>query len=493
MNHTTIRPLTKTRFGAGLQCHKRLYLESYSPKLADPLDAAQKALFETGTAIGRLAQERFPGGHLISDPPFRHAQAVAATQRTLGDGSVQAVYEGAFTFDDVRIRVDILSRADGGSFDLVEVKSSTSVKAEHVPDVAIQLYVLQGCGIRVRDVFLMHIDNNYVYEGGPYDLGRLFWLESTTREAREFVRSSVREALAEMRGVLRRHGAPEVEIGRQCTSPYRCAFHGYCRQGGPEHHIEQIPWAKAPLLESLSRAGIRDIRDIPAGFQGLSVVQQRVRDSVVTGQPWRNPEIGRVLRRAAQPLHFLDFETFNPALPLYPGTRPYQVIPFEWSLHVRDSAGNLRHHLFLHDGDGDPREPFSASLLEHMGPEGSIVVYSGYERRILTQLASELPQFSDRLPPLCDRMLDLLQVLREFYYHPQFHGSYSMKSVLPVLASDLGYDDLEIQDGTQASAAFAKMILDETPHWQRQRLREALHAYCGRDTEAMVRVFDALG
>lgn len=285
---------------------------------------------------------------------------------------------------------------------------------------------------------------------------------------------------------------PRSRSAASARARTRARSTGYCRQGLPEHHIEQIPRARAGLLEDLSRGGIRDIRDIPADFQGLSVAQQRVRDSVVTGQPWRNPEIGPVLRRAAQPLYFLDFETFNPALPLYPGTRPYQVIPFEWSLHVRDSAGNLRHHLFLHDGDGDPREPFAASLLEHVGPQGSIVVYSGYERMILTQLASELPQFSDRLLPLCDRMLDLLQVLREFYYHPQFHGSYSMKSVLPVLAPDLGYDDLEIQDGTQASVAFARMIAPDTTHREKEQLRRALHAYCGRDTEAMVRVFDAL-
>ena len=493
VNRRAIPLLSKVRFGAGLQCHRRLFLECYSPELADPVDPSQRAIFDTGTAVGVLAQERFPGGRLISEPPYRHAVAVAATQEAVEDRSVRAIYEGAFIFDDIRIRVDILNRNTGSAFDLVEVKSSTSVKKEHIPDVAIQLYVLEGCGIPIRSAFLLHIDSTYVYQGGHYDLDRLYQVEDVTAEAHEFVLSSVPAALAGMRRVLQRPTAPDIDIGRHCAVPYRCAFHGYCRQGAPEHHIEQLPWAGSTLLSTLVRAGIRDIRDIPPEFPGLSATQQRVREAVVTGQPWRSPEVAAVLGSVSYPVHFLDFETFNPALPIYPGTRPYQVIPFEWSLHVRDSAANLRHHVFLHDAGGDPRKPFSVSLLNSIEPEGTVVVYSSYERSILTQLAVALPEFSHRLLALSDRTLDLLQVLRAHYYHPRFHGSYSMKVVLPVLDPELGYDDLEIQDGTQASVAFARIIAPDTPCQEKERLRKALVAYCGRDTEAMVRVFDALG
>jgi len=484
--------LSKSRFGAGLQCHKRLFLECYSPELADPIDPGQQALFESGTAVGELARERFPGGRLIEEEYFRHDDALAATSEVIGDGSVPAVYEAAFTFDGIRVRVDILERRRGGTFDLVEVKSSTGVHEQHIPDVATQLYVVEGAGIRVRRAYLLHIDSSYVYEGGSYDPSRLFQLEDVTMEARAFARRSVAVALAEMREALREEDQPAIEIGPHCVRPYQCPFYGHCREGAPEHHIEQLPWASAGLLDELLEAGVRDIGDIPAGYSGLSALQQRVRDCVVTGQPYADPGLRAALQEATYPLYFLDFETFSPALPVYPGTRPYQVIPFQWSLHVRDGAGNLSHHSFLAAGDGDPREAFAASLLDAIGSEGTIVSYSGYEQTVIRQLADDHPAFAERLLGLDDRFLDLLEVLREYYYHPDFHGSYSLKAVLPVLVPDAGYDDLDIREGSQASLAFAQIIAPETEENEKERLREALLSYCQRDTEAMVRIYDAL-
>jgi len=493
MTRDTIPLLSKSRFGAGLQCPKRLYLQCYSPELAEPPDVSQRAIMDMGIAVGRLARQRFPGGRLIKEAYYEHDAAMTSTLQAIADRSVPAIFEGAFTFDDVRVRVDVLSPNADGTFDLVEVKSSTSVKEEHIPDVAIQLYVLEGSGIAVRRACLLHIDNTYVYEGGSYDLRQLFQLEDVTDQARAFVRSEVSESLAGMREALGREEPPELEIGRQCTNPYQCDFYRHCREEAPEHHIEQLPRVKGELIRGLVDSGIRDIRDIPEVFPGLSATQRRVRECVVSGQPYVGPGLASALAAIEQPVHFLDFETFNPALPVYPGTRPYQVIPFQWSLHVRDSGGNLRHRSFLHDGDGDPREAFSVSLLEAIGPIGTIVIYSSYEQTILRQLADTFPRYSDRLLVLGDRMLDLLAVVRAHYYHPGFHGSYSIKAVLPALVPELGYDDLEIQEGGHASVAFAHMIALETEGAERERLRHALLEYCRRDTEAMVRIFDALG
>ena len=485
--------LSKSRFGAGLQCHKRLFLECYSPKLADPTDPGQQAIFDSGTAVGELARERFPGGRLIEEEYFRHDDALAATREVIADGLVPAIYEAAFTHDDIRVRVDILVRRRGGDFDLVEVKSSTGVHEQYIPDVAVQLNVAEGAGIKMRRAFLLHIDGSYVYEGGPYDLSRLFRLEDVTKEARAFARRSIPVALAEMREALREEDPPAIEIGPHCTRPYQCPFYGHCREGAPEHHIEQLPWASARLLDELQGVGIRDIGDIPASFPGLSVLQQRVRDCVVTGQPYADPGLRAALQEVTYPLYFLDFETFSPALPVYPGTRPYQAVPFQWSLHVRDGAGDLSHDSFLATGDGDPREAFAASLLDAIGSKGTIVSYSGYEQTIIRQLADDHRAYEGPLLGLHNRFLDLLAVIREFYYHPDFHGSYSLKSVLPVLVPDAGYDALDIQEGTQASLAFTQMIATETEEKEKERLREALLSYCRRDTEAMVRIFDALG
>ena len=492
MTRNTTPLLSKSRFGAGLQCPKRLFLGCYSPDLAEPPDSSQQAVMDTGIAAGRLARQTFPEGRLIEEPYYQHDAAVTETLEALVDGSVPAIYEAAFTFDGVRVRLDILSRNADSTFDLVEVKSSTRVKEEHIPDVGIQLHVLEGSGIAVRRACLLHIDNTYVYEGGAYDVGKLFQLEDVTDRAQNFVQFEVPLSLAGMREVLRKEDPPELEIGRQCSDPYRCEFYRHCREGAPEHHIEQLPRATSGLLQTLLDAGIRDIRRIPAGFPGLSPAQRRVRECVVTGQPHVGPGLVAALSAAEHPIHFLDFETFNPAPPIYPRTRPYQVIPFQWSLHIRDSAGNLSHHSFLPDGDDDPREAFVLSLLDTIEPHGTIAVYTGFEQSRLRELANTFPQYSDRLMGLCGRMLDLHAVIRDHYYHPGFHGSYSIKAVLPAVVPDLGYDDLEIQEGGHASVAFARIISPETGESERRRLRRALLDYCQRDTEAMVCIMDAL-
>lgn len=188
----------------------------------------------------------------------------------------------------------------------------------------------------------------------------------------------------------------------------------------------------------------------------------------------------------------MDFETVSPAIPLYPGTRPYQQIPFQWSLHILDSSGRLTHHSFLNDDAKDPRERFIITLLEAIPRQGAIVTYSSYEKSILNALAHAFPLYRNRLLSLCDRMVDLLKLVRENYYHPDFNGSYSLKSVAPTLVPDLGYTDMEIQDGTAASIAYTRMIAEDTPETEKTSIREALLAYCARDTEAMVRVYEAL-
>ena len=491
MPNNTKPQLSKTRFGSGLQCLKRLWLDYYSPELADPRDAGQQALLDVGTAVGALARQRFPDGLLIAEPYNEHARAELRTSEVIADSIVPAIYEAAFAFNGIRIRVDVLSRVNGNNFDLVEVKSSTRVKAEHIPDTAIQLYVLEGCDVLVEKVSLLHIDNSYVYEGGPYDLDELFRLEDITDRARTFL-SSIPASLVDMSEVLQQDEEPLIEIGSQCTRPYRCPFYGYCREDTPEHHIEQLPRASAKLMEKLRAASILDIRDIPAEFPSVSANQKRVRDSVVSEQPYIDPELSAALDEVIYPLHFLDFETFNPALPAYPGTHPYQVIPFQWSLHVRDSPGNLSHDSFLHEGNEDPREHFLTSLLDSIRPVGTIVVYSGYEERIIKQLAQEFPRYEAPLLALCDRLFDLLAVVRSHYYHPEFHGSYSIKSVLPALVPDMTYSDLEIQDGLNASAEFAEMIAPGTDESERERIRRALIDYCRRDTQAMVQLLETL-
>lgn len=484
--------LSKSRFLAGLQCHKRLYLECFHPELADPVSVGRQAILDTGTRVGELARDLYHGGILIEEDHLHHDEAVSSTGKALADPSVPAIYEAAFLYDDVRIRADILKRVGNDMFDLIEVKSGTGVKEDYIPDVAVQLYVLKGCGIPVGQACLCHINKEYIYQGGSYDLSQLFLVDDITDKA-EQLQLDIPTMLEKIRRPLWELEPPTIKPSRQCSKPYLCAFVGHCLVSQPEYRVLQLPHASEKLLLALENAGIEDIRDIPQGFPGLNENQQRVRDCVVNNHSYLDPALPEALERLEYPIHFLDFETFNPALPLYVGTRPYQVIPFQWSDHIITGDGELTHEEFLHEGSDDPREPFARSLLKVLGPRGSIVVYSSYEATRIRELADSLPDLSNDLMALLEgRIVDMLVLVRNHCYHPEFHGSFSIKSVLPALVPDLGYGDLEISDGGQASAAYAEMVRPETPSDRRIQLRESLLAYCRRDTEAMVRLFETL-
>ncbi len=484
--------LSKSRFIAGLQCLKRLYLDCYHHELADPVEAGQQAVFDTGTTVGELARQRFPKGILVAEQYNEHSQAVQSTQALLSDVSVPVLYEPAFTFQSIRTRIDVLARGEGQEFDLIEVKSTASAKEQHTPDVAIQMYVVEGCGVPIRRAYLMHINTGYVYQGGAHDLERLFSLTDVTEGARAYIAEHVPGALSQMWESLQLAETLGIETGSHCTTPYQCPFFGHCHAGEPEHPIRELPALRSKGRERLKESGIRDIGSVPQDFSGLSYMQRRVRDSVAMGQPFISPNLASKLSEIGFPASFLDFETLNLAVPMYAGTSPYQTIPFQWSLHVRDSDGGLRHSAFLDDGLDDPRERLIVALLEAMPSEGSIVVYSGYETRVLRELAQAFPQYEGRLLALCDRVVDLLRVVRDGYYHPEFHGSFSIKSVAPVLAPGLAYDDLEVPEGMAAAAAYARLITGEAPESERAAIKEALLAYCERDTLAMVRVYEAL-
>lgn len=487
-----IPPLSKYKFLSGLQCHKRLYLECYHRELADDVNEGRQAILDAGTRVGEVARGLFPGGILIDVDPKRHTNSVELTLTALSNPSVPAVHEAAFEYDDVRIRSDILKRVSEDIFDLIEVKSGTRVREDHLLDVAIQLYVLRGYGISIRRSFLAHINPEYVYQGGDYDLDQLFSLEDVTDLVKDY-ESMITLALDGMRLPLWYLEPPDVEAKRQCYKPYVCPFFSHCHGNETDHPVTQLPRATQELLRGLEAAGLRDIREIPPDFPGLNPIQQRVRDCVINGRVYCNPQLGLQLGRLEYPVHFLDFETFNPGLPIYTGTRPYQIIVFQWSDHIMEADGSVRHEEFLHEGLDDPREPFARSLIKVLGTGGSILTYSKFEELRIRGLATDLPHLSSDLLCLLDgRIVDLLVLIREYCYHPGFHGSFSLKSVLPAMVSDLSYEDLEISDGGLASAAYAEIVRAETPPDRRDLLRTNLLAYCERDTEAMVRLFKTL-
>lgn len=491
IGRTKIPLLSKSRFMAGIQCHKRLYLELYQRDLADEVTPAQQAVFDQGTAVGELARKYFPGGVLIEEDHTRHDAAMRRTRGLLADPSVPALYEAAFRHDDIRVRVDLLKRNREGTFDLVEVKSTSSPKPEHHLDIAIQAWVLQQSGIRLGKVGLLHVNTSYVYPGGDHDPQGLLALADLTGEIVALL-PQIPELLAAMRAPLRESEAPAIAVGDQCHAPYDCPFISFCHADQPEHPVTDLQRPGKALKARLADDGIAAIPEIPEEYEGLSAINERIRQAVVSGEPYHDPAIASVLSVVRRPIYFIDFEAFNPAIPRYIGTHPYEMIPFQWSAHRLEADGSLQHGEYLHRDVNDPRIPFVESLLDFLEGEGEVCVYSHFEKTQLTSISSAFPEYAERIGSLIDRLLDLLPLVREHVYHPEFHGSFSIKSVLPALVPEAGYGDLAISDGASASAAFVALVDPSTLPPEQEEIANNLRRYCERDSEALVKLYKSL-
>ncbi len=482
--------LSKSKFLSGLQCHKRLYLEVHHPFLATKPDAATQAMFDMGTEVGELARSRFSGGVLVTAGYRQTEAALTQTAELIRDLTVPAIFEAAFVHSGVLIRADILERvrtAEGQpcGWHLIEVKSSTKVKDVHLEDLAVQSEVILGAGLALVSVSLMHINTGYLYRDGAIDLTELFAIQDLS-EAVAQRRAAVPERLATMNRILLQMQPPVIEPDRHCHTPYECPFWEHCTKDKPARWIHYLPGSKH-VVGQLIELGVTTIDEIPDGTK-LSPVQRRVKENV----EWMSEKLGPVLKAVQYPVHHLDFETVMLAVPRFSETRPYQALPVQWSNHVEQATGELRHEEFLHKDMSDPREVLAESLLASLGNTGNICVYSPYERSVIEQLAEALPSLRTALRALVRRIWDLHPIVRDHYYHPLFDGSYSLKEVLPALVPSLRYDDLVIKEGGHAASQYYRMVFLETDWVERATIEEALLRYCARDTLAMVELRRAL-
>jgi hypothetical protein len=482
--------LSKSRSLAGLQCHLRLWYQCYDRDLAPEVSPSQQAIFDTGHEVGRLATRLYPGGVLIEEDHLHHKDAARSTIEAMQNPSVEAIYEAAFFYDDVRIRVDILERTGNESWNLLEVKSSTSVKDVYYPDVAVQYYVLKGCGLKISRAGILHINNQYVYDGLRLDLKALFAFKDLTDQVKA-MQPKIPARLAALKAMLANSDAPDIKPSRHCSKPYDCEFWDHCTKDMPEFWVFNINGIGQTRLDELAGLGIEKIFDIPDTFP-LNEIQNRIRTSVIHQQNFISDELQAELNKMQYPIHFLDFETVAPAIPRYAGTRPYQTIPFQWSDHILDEDGRLTHREYLCGEDKDPRKEFTHTLLNALETEGSIVIYTSYETGVLNSLIEHFPQYADALQSFIERFIDLHAIIRNNYYHPKFYGSFSLKNVLPALLPEMTYDKLSIQDGIQAALEYLRMIDSSTASAQKDRIRKDLLTYCGQDTLAMVKIREVL-
>ncbi|HKT12602.1 MAG TPA: DUF2779 domain-containing protein [Terriglobia bacterium] len=483
--------LSKSRFMAGVQCLKRLYLQVHQPELAAaPDDVALDALRQ-GQEVGELARMAFPGGVLVEAAADMLSGAIDRTQQLLADPRVQAIFEGTFTQEDIVVQTDILARGPRENWRLLEVKSSTQVKEYHPYDVGIQQYVLNRFGLKTTPC-LIHLNRNYVYNGREHEPDKLFTIElmeSGVAKLREALPALIRQ----QRMVLSLPEAPNIEPGPQCKDPVECEFFDYCNKPLPDDHVSLLPGISTASLSQLAVKGIRSIKDIPEDFP-LSERQRRACDCGKTQKAWFCKGLQEAIAHLSYPLFFMDFETLNPAIPRFTGMRPYDPIPFQWSVHKREAPGGpTTHHEFLAQDCNDPRLSFLTSLLDLLGKEGHVVVYNRtFESQRLKELALWLPDYAGQVAQILPRLWDLLDVVRKNVYHPKFRGSFSLKRVLPALIPDMTYDGMEVSEGTEAGLAWETMVRGHADEQEKNRLRNAILEYCRQDTLAMVCLLDFL-
>ena len=425
--------LSKSRYISGTQCHLRLWYDSHIPDLAPAPSEALQAIVDTGHEVGEAACKRFPGGHSVSHDHLHIPQAVEETRQIMEAGTVPAVFEAAFEHKRVLVRADVIERLPKGGWRLIEVKSTTRLKEVFILDLAVQLWVLRGAGLDVRDAAVLTLDNSYVYDGVRLDLDALFKLHPLLDEAVKRL-DTVDAQVREMQNMLAEHAAPDIGPGEHCFTPYECPYHAHCTRGhvAPEHGIGELPRLAAPRRTQLEAARIEEVRDIPDDFP-LTHLQSIVRRAVREDRAVVYSDILGTLAQMTPPVRHLDFETFAPAIPRFAGTRPYQQIPFLFSVHTESGATSPTHTDYLHEQDCDPRLLLTDNVIAAVGCEGTICTYSGYERRVLRDLAAALPDRAEAIGAIERRLFDLYAVVRNGYYHPGFNGSFSIKNVLPVL------------------------------------------------------------
>ncbi|MBL7070543.1 MAG: DUF2779 domain-containing protein [Candidatus Omnitrophica bacterium] len=478
--------LSKTKYLEGLKCSKLLWYEYNRKEDLPEIDAATQAIMDQGTRVGELAHSLYPGGVKLERDYMPDKQA----EKSLKAAKLRKpLFEAGFVYNRAYALADILNPVGKDAWDLIEVKSSTSVKDEYYHDVAFQKYTYEGAGLKIRKCYLMYINNQYVRKG-KIDPNKLFATEDVTKHADEVI-PEIEGAIADMFEAIGRTDAPRIKVGPHCDKPYPCPLEDICWDFlPPKDDIFCLYSGTKKAYELLERGALR-ITDINADVS-LSYKQNIQVSSHRSCTPHVDKkEIKAFLNTLGYPLYFLDFETLNPAIPAYDNSRPYEAIPFQYSLYiVKDEGAEPEHRSYLAPGDKDPRPEILKQLKTLLGKSGSVVAYNAtFEKTTLRHASEAYPEYQGWVSLLEERVVDLLTPFRGFfYYHPDQAGSASLKNVLPAMTKSK-YDNMQIADGNMASTEYCRVTfgknIDEK-EWQ--CVRAALEKYCDLDTKGMIEI-----
>lgn len=489
-----MRTLSKSKLLAFRQCPKRLWLEVKHPELrAD--SASTTASFAVGNQVGEIARTVYDPADkgVLINPHEEGFETAFARSQTLLKSSTP-IFEAGFKAEGALAFADVLLPTKKGArkaWRMVEVKSSTSVKDYHQDDAAIQAFVVQAAGVPIEAIALAHIDSEWVYPGKQNYQGLL--KEQDLSDAVMGRGAEVQEWIAGAQKVLAKRKAPSIQTGKQCSQPFECGFLAHCQSQEPQAEFP-VAWLPGRLNAALAQTAAQpnsvDMRDVSDEL--LNEVQQKVKQVTLSNKVKFDMRATKdALAHCKLPAYFMDFETVQFAVPIWKGTRPYQQIPFQFSVHRLDAKGQLRQHAFLDVNGKDPSKAFALALIEACGKRGPIFVYNaGFEVARMKELAQRFKALAPALNALILRVVDLLPIARQHYYHPSQQGSWSIKAVLPALCPELSYSELSgVQNGGMAMEAFMEAIQPQTTAERKAEIKQQLLAYCALDTFAMVKIW----
>ncbi len=478
--------LSKSKITSFEQCPKRLWLQTHRAELAE-LDAGAEARFAAGHEVGDAACALCPGGVMIEAEP----DLAAALQRTqdLISASAQApLFEATFAHDGVLVRVDIMEPDGLGGWHVAEVKSSTSRKDYHVADLATQLWVLREAGVQVSSAAIRHLNNQFfLTEEGSYHGA---FLDTPSLEDAKPLALKRPKLIAEIRSVLG-SAEPARDPGDHCHDPFPCEFVAYCSRDleTARYPVSSLPRTGRQLAAKWAEHGIVELEDVPPG-SFTNAVHARIHEATLSGIPYHDVEgARRIIGDWAYPRSYLDFETIAFALPRWLGTKPWEQVPFQFSAHIEDRAGQITHREFLSLDGKDPRRACAEALVAQIPEDGTVIAYNAaFERTCILRLAERFSDLAEDLKAIAARIVDLLPVTREHWYHRDQGGSWSIKAVIPTIPTASTYDELDVGDGSAAQMAYLEAINPGTWPERRQHLEQGLKAYCAKDTFAMIEV-----
>jgi hypothetical protein len=488
----TAMPLTKSEFIRGLDCEKRLWLDRYRPDLKSAPSLSSIDRMVTGMRVGKFAHNLYPNGKFPGAPGDNHIDAYNSTLIGLESGH-DCLFEATLISGGRLARLDVLSKRESDAWTLDEVKSSTLKEPkelkEQITDLAFQVVTAKGAGIKIEAARLVLIDTSYVWRGGEFDPASMLSAIDLTSEC-EAMAGQVEDISSNLIKVLNSESEPEVEKNTHCK---KCDYFGYCHRGSPKNDLIFLPKILPKVVRQLRDKGYERIEDIP-DTEKLTDARRRMRDVIVSGEPFVGEGLREAIDSIVFPAIFVDFESTNPAFPMYVGTRPYQQICFQWSAHILKTSNYApEHHEFLANDCADPRTEFCRSLWEIVKHCQGIIHYAKFEiTQLKLMVADNVPLAAELLQAFETRATDLEEIILDHTYFEGYRGKSSIKVVLPTLVPTMSYKEMLIADGMAAAVSFRKMIDERTSAEESSTLRTALLDYCCQDTLAMVEIYLAL-